>query len=312
MALTSRPFRGSSEIALIVDWVRAVRPSDRRFDYPGILDLPALLEHPINQRTLRLWVGDADDLHGFAFVDAFHTLRFDVDWRKPDPRVERAIIDWGLRCPTAAPTLVTTTHEGDAERLLSIRRMGFVRCDDAVIHLERDLQAPIVVLSPPPPFMIRAVSGEQEAAAIAALHRAAFGTPHMTTERRLAIMRDPHYDRRRDVVAVTPDGTLAAYALATVSPEQNRLTGRHACATDQFATHPHYRGRGLARALLSRLLDGASADGYALAMLNTSSENRAMLDAATSAGFRAAARTLRFERHAATDAAGMIEPHVTH
>ena len=46
--------------------------------------------------------------------------------------------------------------------------------------------------------------GEQEAEALAALHRAAFGTDHMTVEERLAIMRAPGYLPELDLLAATP------------------------------------------------------------------------------------------------------------
>ena len=136
--------------------------------------------------------------------------------------------------------------------------------------------------------------GEREAAELATLHRAAFGTPHMTTERRLALMRAAHYDPTLDLVAVAPEGAPAAYGMGSVSPEENVLTRRNACYTDLFATHPAYRGRGLSRALLATLLGLVEAQGYATAKLNTSSENMPMQQVAMSEGFQIVSRTLRF------------------
>jgi ribosomal protein S18 acetylase RimI-like enzyme len=118
----------------------------------------------------------------------------------------------------------------------------------------------------------------------------------MTTERRLAIMRTAHYDPALDLVVVTAEGVPVAYGMGSVNPEENLLTGQHACYTDLFATHPRYRGRGLARALLVSLLRLLQARGFAVAKLNTSSENAPMQQVATSEAFQMVSTTLRFAR----------------
>jgi ribosomal protein S18 acetylase RimI-like enzyme len=302
MALHSRAFAGASDIALLADWVRGLRPRERAADYPSAIDLPQLLSLPHNQAATRVWYADGGAPLGYAFVDAFHTLRFDLDWRRATPALEAAIVTWGDEClakiaAAEQPSqLIATAHEADAVRLAFFDRQGFTRLADSVVHLERALAAPIAAPQLPAGFSIRQVEGEHEAAELATLHREAFGTPHMTTERRLALMRAAHYDPAIDLVALAPEGARAAYGLGSISPEENALTGRSACYTDLFATHPAYRGRGVARALLAELLGRLQPRGYDTAKLNTSSENMPMQRAATSEGFQIVARTLRFAR----------------
>ena len=95
-------------------------------------------------------------------------------------------------------------------------------------------------------------------------------------------------------MVVTPGGARAAYGMANASPVENELTGRNECYADLFATHPVYRGRGLARAVLVTLLDRLKARGFATAKLNTSSENLPMQQVARSEGFQVVSATLRF------------------
>jgi ribosomal protein S18 acetylase RimI-like enzyme len=303
MVLRSRQFAGAPDIAPLADWVRGLRSPEHATDYPSAIDLPQLLSLPNNQATTRVWFDGGETL-GYAFVDVFRTLRFELDWEQATPELEAAIVAWGDEClakfETAEPPsqLLATAHEADAVRLAFFDRHGFTRLDDSIVHLERPLAAPIAARQLPAGFGMRQVAGEREAAELATLHREAFGTPHMTTERRLALMRAAHYDPALDLVVIAPGGALAAYGLGSVSAEENVLTGRNACYTDLFATHPAYRGRGLARVLLAALLGSLQARGYDTAKLNTSSENMPMQRAAMGQGFQIASRTLRFARSA--------------
>jgi ribosomal protein S18 acetylase RimI-like enzyme len=302
MTFLSRRFAGSSDIPLLVDWVRAVRPREHVTDYPSVIDLPQLLLLPHNQQTIRVWFAENGELLGFAFVDAFRTLRFELDWQQTTLALEAAVVAWGNNClsNTAAAaqpsTLYATAHQADTVRLAYLDRQGFIRLADSIVHLERSLATPIAAPQLPAGFTMRPVEGEHEAAELAVLHRDAFGTPHMTAERRLALMRTAHYDPALDLVIITSEGVRAAYGMGSVSPEENAVTGRNACYADLFATHPAYRGRGLARSLLVTVLQLLQARGFATAKLNTSSENAPMQQVATSEGFQKVSTTLQFAR----------------
>ena len=91
MTFISRRCAGSSDIPLLVDWVSTIRSIERATDYPGVINLPELLLLPLNQVTTRLWFADTGELVGFAFVDAFSTLRFELDWRQTTPALETTI-----------------------------------------------------------------------------------------------------------------------------------------------------------------------------------------------------------------------------
>ena len=152
------------------------------------------------------------------------------------------------------------------------------------LTFSRSLSEPIGEPQLPAGFEVRSATGEQEAEALAALHRAAFGTEHMTVEERLAMMRVPEYDPALDLIAVAPDKSLAGYCFCSISHEGGSCLGH----TDPVATHPRFQRLGLARALMLTGVRRLKERGAEKAMLGTSSENTAMQRAAESAGFRLA------------------------
>jgi mycothiol synthase len=290
----SRLHRDLPDTARIVDFVSSVRPVRLLTEYPSIYDLPEFLSLPMNQATTRLWFKDDNHLVGFAYVDAFHTLRFDIDWRMRDDGLENEIIMWGNTClKDTHPFLDATSHETDSQRIAFFDRHQFARRSDAIIHMACSLAASIPPPHIPAGFHIRSVRGEAEAAAVVALHRAAFGISHMTTERRLKMMRKNTYDRTLDLVAVAPDGTFAAYAMGQVNEQQGIQRVSYA---DLFATHPSYRGLGLASVLMRMIVQRLQAQGYRVAQLSTDSTNQAMQHVAKAVGFRIIGTTLRFQR----------------
>lgn len=295
--LVERSAIARADIALAVGFSRRVRPAERRMDYPSLSDLRAMLERPENHASLRLWF-DGQDLAAWAYVDAFNTLRFDFDPAFVWPDLEAAVVGWGLAWvrSVGGAALLATCHEGDVPRRRLFERQLLRPELDAIVHLRRVFGPPIDPPALPPGFTMRPVAGEEEAAAVAALHRLAFGTTFLTIERRLEMMRGVNYDSTLDLVVAAPDGSLAAYGLGNVNHEENAATGENNCYTDLFATHPDHRGLGLARALLLRLLALLQPRGFTSALIATDSHNAAMQQVAARAGFRLATRTLRFSR----------------
>ncbi len=302
-AYLSRLWAGKEDVSLITGLVRAARPRERAADYPTVADVPEALQLPENQSTLRLWFGSEGQLVAYAFVDSFHTLRFDLDPARGTPALEAELGRWADACLSGgaaagdrAPELYASCHSDDASRLRLLARLGFVVQAEKVLHLERPMSLPIAEPVLPPGFRQRPLAGEAEVAEVAALHRAAFGTANMTTEHRLALLRAADYDPSLDLVAVAPSGELAAYALGGVRPEENALIGRNVCHADTLGTHPAYQGRGLALALLLALLRALQPRGYESARLSTNSDNAPMQRVAARAGFSLASQTLLLAR----------------
>ncbi len=300
---TSRVYSGAGDLQSMIDLLVAVRPADRIADYPSMVDLREALALTNVQGNTRLWFDANDQMVGFAFVDQYNNLRFEFDRQAAHPNIESELVDWGVKCIQRSMqergeswTLDASCRDDDAERIALLERCGFVMQETRSLQMVRPLDEPI---SPPPTpagFSIRHVAGEQEAEALVALHRAAFGTENMTVEERLAMMRVPGYDAELDLLAIAPDGQFAAYCMCTISPDENERTGRNEGRTDPVATRPDFQRRGLARALLLAGFHKLKQRGIDTAVLGTSSENVAMQRAAQAVGFRIQSTTLWFAK----------------
>ncbi|MBN2393830.1 MAG: GNAT family N-acetyltransferase [Anaerolineae bacterium] len=297
--LTTRLYSGTTDLQSMLDLLVAVRPAERVAGYPSAVDLHELLALPAVQDNTRLWFDAGDRLVGFALVDHYNNLCFEYE----DPGIEAEVIDWGMQCICRAMqatgeelTLDASCSTDNTERLALLERHGFIREAQYSVHMARSLHEPIPTPQLPAGFSIRHVMGEHEVEALVALHRAAFGTETMTVEERLAMMHTPDYDAELDLVAVAPDGQLAAYCMCLISQEENTQTGRNEGYTDPVATHPDFQRRGLAKALLLTGLHTLKQRGMDTALLGTSSKNVAMQRTAQSVGFRVQSTTLWFSK----------------
>ncbi len=251
MFIKSSCFSGSDDLRGMLDLLIQVRPADRITDFPGLVDLHELLAQPLVQANTRLWFDAARKLVGFALVNSYHNLVFEVDPRAMHSDLEDELVAWGQACLRRAGVegdealaLDASCRQDDADRIAFLTRHGFIMQAVRSLRMLRSLDEPIPTPRLPAGFSIRPVAGEHEAAALAALHRAAFGTDHMTVEERLAMMRVPGYDPHLDLLAVAPDGRLAAACMCSISPQQNQRSGRNEGSTDPILTHPDFQRLG--------------------------------------------------------------------
>jgi len=186
--------------------------------------------------------------------------------------------------------MYTNCRETYIERIAFLQQHDFHQLEDITIAMTRLLSDKIPDPQLPPGFTIRPILGRQEAEAVAAMHRAAFGTEYMTTENRLIIMSTSGYDPSLDLVVVAPDGSIAANCICSVN-EQEKIG-----FTDPVCVHPRFQGMGLVRALLltgSRLLKER---GMSYARLGTSGENVRMQRSAESVGFKVEYKKIWFSK----------------
>jgi ribosomal protein S18 acetylase RimI-like enzyme len=280
----SRLYTDAADLDRLIEFLPVARTANRVGDYPSATDLREMLCQPELQARTRLWFDQDDQLIAFALVDAFRNLLFDYLPPANSPELEDAIMQWGMMCGELP--LDAVCREDDVERVAWLTRHGFQPQDVRTLRFIRAVSDPISDPQLPADFIIRSVAGESEIEALVALHRAAFGTDHMTIEERRAMMSGPDYDPTLDLVAVAPDGRLAGFCVCGISVEENAVTGRNEGYTDPIGVHADFQKKGLARALLLtglRLLRERAVD---YAVLGTSSENAAMQAVAQSVGFR--------------------------
>jgi mycothiol synthase len=288
----------------MIDLLVAVRPAERIVDYPSIVDLREMLDTSEVQANTSLWEDGNGQLVSFAVVRlTYGTLFFEIAPQACNGDLAAQMVAWGVERVRNAgqeskePTSMRMSCRDDnLERVALLERLGFERQEQYTLHFARLLSDPIPEPQVPEGFGIRHVDGEHEAEALVALHRAAFGTENMTVEGRLSWMHTPDYDPELDLVAVTPDGALAAYVFCSISEEENALTGRGDGTTDPVATHPAFQRQGLARALLLTGFHLLKQRGVETAHTSTGSWNVAMQRAARSVGYCVESKTIFFEK----------------
>jgi len=84
----------------MIDLLIAVRPTERITDYPSIVNLREMLDIPGIQANTHLWQDAGGQLVGFAFVDAYNNLLFEVAPQAAGGDVEPQMIAWGVECTT--------------------------------------------------------------------------------------------------------------------------------------------------------------------------------------------------------------------
>jgi mycothiol synthase len=292
--ISSRVYADERDFQIILDLLARIRPPEHSNDYPRKVDIEENFASPAIRACTRLWFDEGQPI-GWAYVDEFNNLRWELDNRY-DGLIGAQIVEWGESCirkafvKTESATLDASCRENYTERISFLKRYGFRQTEETTIAMLRDLSEPIFEPKLHQGFIIRPIAGIQEAEAVAAMHRAAFGTDYMTTENRLAIMNTSEYDSSLDLVVVAPDGRIAANCICSVN-EQEKVG-----STDPVATHPSFQRMGLARALLLTGFRTLKERGMLSVHLGTSGDNSAMQKTAESVGFTIGHKTIWFSK----------------
>ncbi|MBN1259372.1 MAG: GNAT family N-acetyltransferase [Anaerolineae bacterium] len=299
----NRPYQSIRDLQAMSDLLAAVRPPAWLTEYPSLVDLQELFGQEGTASRTRLWESPEQGLIGFALVDAYNNLLFEVVDHPGREAVVTEMAAWGCEVVRQAGasqdepvTLDASCREDDGERLALLKRQGFLPVEGKTVVMVRALTGPAPAPRVPEGFAIRPLRGEAEVPALVALHHAAHSEAQLTVEERLSWMRVSEYDPALDLVVVSPDGELVAYCMASLSEEENARTGRAVGYTDPVATHPDFRRLGLARALLDHSARLLQARGMDFVELWTKDSNISMQRAAASAGYRIAHVKLWFAK----------------
>jgi ribosomal protein S18 acetylase RimI-like enzyme len=230
------------------------------------------------RELVHLWFGPRGDLAAWGAVYPTHRgfdMQLDPAIRESDPDLERAALGFLeseltplLGVPDHGPAdMVVDAFDDDRRRITHLEALGWTRSNEPYRITQRSL-ADIPDVELPVGYVIRAVHGVSDAADLAKIHGASFGS-QWTTEMYATLMGTPGYDPRRELVAVAPDGDFAAF---TVTWHDTRNgTGLF----EPVGTGAQYRRRGLARALLARGMHLMRAAGLRTALVAYEDDNAA-------------------------------------
>ena len=297
--MISRVYENDNDLQAMVALTQALRANGQAV-YPIAADLYEELADPDTQITARLWETPQRQLVGFVYVSRYQNLVDVFDERVFTPALEAEMMAWAVTAVRQrnqrrgeVQTLDASALDSDLRRLEMLTRYGFERQSETSLLMACPLTQPAAEPRLPPGFTIRPMGGEAELEAYVALHRAAFGTGNMSVDYRRTIMSAPDYLPELDLVAVAPNGELAAFCVCQIFPDDTpRAGGQREGWTDPIGTHPAYQRLGLAKALMLAGMRLLQSRGMDTALLGTSSENLPMQRLAEAVGFHKVSNTL--------------------
>ena len=238
---------------------RARTGSDWRYAHVGLLawDFFMVSCHLDPQRHVRLWHDSRGRLVGYALLGEDPLLDWQVLPEHQWQGLEEDALAWaeGLLADLrredparwSAP-LGAGARKDDARRLAFLEAHGFgYRGEFAEVDMIRSLTEPIPKAVVPDGFRVRGVAGPEEAAERASAEREVWlpaTVGDIDGDDYALLMQLPGYDPVLDIVAVAPDGTIAAYVNCWLDPVN------HIGDLGPVGALPAYRRRGLTRAVL--------------------------------------------------------------
>ena len=218
-------------------------------------------------RAIRLWEDDGA-LLGFAWLASGSVELLVHPDRADRMALEEAMLRWALgRRPRpaadggAGATLRANVFDDDEARIALLTRLGFAPTETFFLHLHRALDGPLPPVAPPPGVVIRPVAGETEFAERVDLHREVWQPSRVTLPAYRRLRGVAGYRPDLDLVAVLPDGALAAYCIAWFDPASG--VGEF----EPVGTRPADRRRGLGAAVLREGLRRLQALGATRALV---------------------------------------------
>jgi mycothiol synthase len=294
-ALTSRPAAGTDDLELVIDLLRACRAVEAIDPWPPLYEVRHHLRAlgADQSAELRLWENRAGVLVAFATIWDGATLLSTIHPRAQCDDLSQQILAWGMararecvrHCGEQAVLFVPIPADDRVNGAL-LERHGFIAEDWSILRMARPLEQLLPPPNAPDGFILRLAANEQELATAVAMHQGfSIAGPTIVRER-LALLRKAADVVMPDLVAVAPDGELAAFCLCSMGHQDGGLPTSHEGWIDLLGTRPAYQRRGLGRAMVLAGLQQLSDHGAEVALLGTTSWNVAAQCLFESVGFR--------------------------
>ncbi|MFJ1730834.1 GNAT family N-acetyltransferase [Streptomyces sp. NPDC088254] len=177
------------------------------------------------------------------------------------PQLTDEVLDWAEQAALGA--LSVEVAETEPHLANTLEQRGYTRAADGPFMsvMRRPLTHLPDMPSLPDGYLIRAQQDHIDIAGRAAVHRAAFGSTRITTERHARMRSTWPYRPELDLIVVSPAGDAVAYCQGWYD-EANGIG-----EFEPVGTHPEHRRLGLARAVCTAVLHAfADAGGHRAAV----------------------------------------------
>jgi ribosomal protein S18 acetylase RimI-like enzyme len=248
---------------------------------------------------IALWEGMHGEVTGFGwFLPRSNevTLQPNPSWHGSPVWVEqvRQMISWALERQATIGSvdlpLSTTFPEADSAFRAQLEACDFAPVDSPALTMFHRLLVDTIQQPPlPEGFTVRAVT-ESDISERVRIHREVWHPSRVTEANYRSLRASPGYDSELDIIAISPDGSAAAYALAW-HDEQNK-SGEF----EPVGARASFRGRGLAKAVVIEGMRRLQHRGCTSAFVFTTEDRSAANRLYRSTGFEALSRWRTYSR----------------
>ncbi|MFQ3617031.1 MAG: GNAT family N-acetyltransferase [Cyanobacteriota bacterium] len=306
MTLTERSVSSTADYQRIADFLNLCEVATYREYFFSAEELAHDAAHPDfdPERDRRLWEDATGQLVAIAslwgskepidgILDGHLSLRVHPDWRG---QLEPDMLRWGegrLLQIGKARNLLTKLYvhcrDTEGDRLSLIERSGF-EYERRFLTEARSLLDPIPSAQLPSGFQIINNTRRVPAQAWVDLYNQTFidhwGFHPLTVEQYEHWLAEADYRPDLDLIAVSPDGVLAAFCRVYISASTNAHFDRREGWISSLGTRRGFRRMGLGRSLLLAGLHQLKAEGMDTALLGVDTQNpNAAYDLYHSIGF---------------------------
>ncbi|MEB3359670.1 MAG: GNAT family N-acetyltransferase [Synechococcales bacterium] len=292
LMLTTRAYQGERDLEKITDLLNICEKVDQLDAVYTVAEMQREASSPtVNpESNWQLWEDSSGRLVGFGEL-WIPTTGHPLDghfWFRVHPQsrgqgLEADMIAWGesrmrqIGRERAVPVLLRSGCRSTlVDRLQLLEAHGFEN-DRCFLTMTRSLTDAIIPAQLPPGFTVRSVLGAPEAEAWVEMFNQSFidhwNHHPLTVEEYLHDLTDPDYRPELDLVAIAPDGTLAAFCYSSIDSAFNQQKGRREGWIAVLGTRRGFRRQGLGRAMLLSGLHRLKAAGMDTAKLGVDTQN---------------------------------------
>jgi mycothiol synthase len=280
---TSRSYETESDFEQMQGLLMEARWRTNDWHYAHVGDLMweyfLVTCHLKPQDHVRLWHKADGQLVGYAVLSEDPSLDWQVLPEFEWAGIETEALVWAealltkLRQGEAQPwigNLVSGTRQDDAQRIAFLEQHAFQHATHVEVNLLRSLDEPIPAVEIPAGYEVRAVAEVGDTSNRAAAEREvwrAWYVGKISDDDYARLGRLPGYHRDLDIVAVSPEGIIAAYVNGWIDPI-NRIGD-----LGPVGALPAFRRQGLTRAALLESLRRMQAYGMNRVCVSTGESN---------------------------------------
>ncbi|MDY6806220.1 MAG: GNAT family N-acetyltransferase [Cyanobacteriota bacterium] len=304
MTLTTRSYGGKTDLEAIASLLNTSKSAVTFDEWPSVQEMLMQFDDPSfdKNRDFCLWETEAGKLVAVAGLmipaaESFNRIIwFGVLPSAKSEDLETEILHWGAgRMREFAKerdidsiAMLCPVHEDNSDRINLLEDNGF-QIERYFLAMERSLSEPIPEPQLPQGFRLRSPAGEEDAETWVQTFNETFADHwnhwDITVEAFLHKLDDPSYRSDLSLVAIAPDGTMAALCDCSIL-ENDGPSSKQGWIT-VLGTRRAFRQRGLGRGILQAALRNFKAEGLDSVILYVDAEN---LSGATrlyeSVGFR--------------------------